>query len=93
MRNQCLLQSLDYAGCNQLSLVLKKFGWLEKEFKADRVRIKWVYSEEGGPALQHLLEHRTDFASFSGFTALLGRAKGHPLHVFTSRVFNDSGLP
>ncbi len=33
---------VDYAYYSPPSLVLKRFGWLEQEFKADNIPIKWV---------------------------------------------------
>ena len=35
---------LDYAYYSPPSLVLKRFGWLEEEFKNDGIPVKWVLS-------------------------------------------------
>jgi hypothetical protein len=35
---------LDYAYYSPASLVLKRFGWLEEDFKADGVQVRWVLS-------------------------------------------------
>ena len=33
---------LDYAYYSPVSLVLKKFGWVEEDFHADGVEVRWV---------------------------------------------------
>jgi sulfonate transport system substrate-binding protein len=77
---------LDYAYYSPESLVIKKFGWLEEEFKADGIPVKWVLSQGSNRALEYLNSGSTDFASTSGISALVSRANGQP--VKTVYIFN-----
>lgn len=70
---------LDYAYYSPTSLVLKHFGWLEEEFKADGTRIKWVLSAGSNRALEYLNAGSIDFGSSAGLAALLARANGNPI--------------
>jgi sulfonate transport system substrate-binding protein len=70
---------LDYAYYSPTSLVLKRFGWLEEEFKADGTRIKWVLSAGSNRALEYLNANSIDFGSTAGLAALLARANGNPI--------------
>ncbi|WP_076792756.1 hypothetical protein [Chlorobium sp. KB01] len=65
---------VDYADYNPLSFVLKKFGWLEKEFHADNVGVQWFYSSGSNLALEHLNSGTIDFASAAGLSSVLSRA-------------------
>ncbi|EAT59086.1 aliphatic sulfonate ABC transporter substrate-binding protein [Chlorobium ferrooxidans] len=70
---------VDYADFNPLSFVLKKIGWLEKEFQADNVGVEWFYSSGSNLALEHLNSGTIDFASAAGLSSVLSRAKGNPI--------------
>jgi sulfonate transport system substrate-binding protein len=70
---------LDYAYYSPTSLVLKRFGWLEEEFKGDGTRIKWVLSAGSNRALEYLNANSIDFGSTAGLAALLARANGNPI--------------
>jgi sulfonate transport system substrate-binding protein len=77
---------LDYAYYSPESLVIKKQGWLEEEFKPDGVTVKWVLSQGSNRALEYLNGGSSDFASTSGISALVSRANGQP--VKTVYIFN-----
>lgn len=77
---------LDYAYYSPESLVIKKFGWLEEEFKPDGITVKWVLSQGSNRALEYLNSGSSDFASTSGISALVSRANGQP--VKTVYIFN-----
>ncbi len=70
---------LDYATYNLSSLVLQKNGWLEKEFAADGITIKWVFSAGSNKANEFISSNSADFASTAGAAALLARTNGVPL--------------
>ncbi|NTW52800.1 MAG: aliphatic sulfonate ABC transporter substrate-binding protein [Chlorobiaceae bacterium] len=70
---------VDYADYNPLSVVIKKFGWLEQEFRADRVHISWVYSIESGIALKHLETDSVNIASTGSLSSVLNKAIGKPI--------------
>jgi len=72
---------LDYAYYSPTSLVLRHFGWLEEEFKADGTRIKWVLSAGSNRALEYLNANSIDFGSSAGLAALLARANGNPIRT------------
>ena len=69
---------LDYAYYSPESLVIKKFGWLEDEFKKDGIAIKWLLSQGSNRSLEFLNSGSSDFASTSGISALVRRANGQP---------------
>jgi sulfonate transport system substrate-binding protein len=69
---------LDFATYNPSSLVLKKFGWLEKDLQADGVAVRWLFSAGSNKANELLSSNSADFASTAGAAALLARANGVP---------------
>jgi sulfonate transport system substrate-binding protein len=70
---------VDWAYYSPPSLVLKKFGWLEQEFKSDNIPIKWVQSAGSNRALEYLNSGSVDFGSTAGLAAVLSRANGNPI--------------
>src|SRR5471030_1669936 len=72
---------LDYAYYSPVSLVLRRFGWLEQEFKADGTQIKWVLSAGSNRALEYLNADSIDIGSSAGLAALLARANGNPIRT------------
>ncbi|NTW69993.1 MAG: aliphatic sulfonate ABC transporter substrate-binding protein [Chlorobiaceae bacterium] len=70
---------IDYADFNAISLVLKKFGWLEKEFQSDNLPVRWVFSEGSNQGLDNLASGGVDMASTSAVASVLGKAKGRPI--------------
>ncbi|NTW69528.1 MAG: aliphatic sulfonate ABC transporter substrate-binding protein [Chlorobiaceae bacterium] len=70
---------MDYADYNPLSYVLKKFGWLEKEFESEGVAVRWIFSEGSNEGLDFLTKGNVDFASTSALPSLLYKAKGSPI--------------
>lgn len=70
---------VDYAYYSPASLAIKKFGWLEEEFKADGTDIKWVLSQGSNRALEFLAADAVDFGSTAGLAAVLARANGNPI--------------
>lgn len=72
---------LDYAHYSPTSLVLRRFGWLEEEFKPDGTRIKWVFSAGSNRALEYLNANSIDIGSSAGLAALLAKANGNPIRT------------
>lgn len=72
---------LDYAYYSPSSLVLRRFGWLEEDFKRDGVNLKWVLSAGSNRALEYLNGNSLDIGSTAGLAALLGRANGNPIRT------------
>ncbi|MBV8658378.1 MAG: aliphatic sulfonate ABC transporter substrate-binding protein [Burkholderiales bacterium] len=72
---------LDYATYSPSSLVVRKFGWLEEEFKPDGTEVKWVQSLGSNRALEYLNSNSIDVGSTAGLAALLARANGNPIKV------------
>jgi sulfonate transport system substrate-binding protein len=70
---------VDYAYYSPPSLVLKKFGWLEEEFKADNVPVKWIFSQGSNRSLELINSGSADFGSTAGLAAVLSRANGNPV--------------
>ncbi|EJM98229.1 aliphatic sulfonate ABC transporter substrate-binding protein [Herbaspirillum sp. YR522] len=70
---------LDYAYYSPPSLVLRKFGWLEEELKAQGTELRWVLSQGSNRALEYLNSDSIDFGSTAGLAALLARANGNPI--------------
>jgi sulfonate transport system substrate-binding protein len=70
---------IDYATYNPSSLVLKKFGWLEEDLKADGVPVRWVFSAGSNKANELVSANTIDFGSTAGSAALLARTNGVPL--------------
>ncbi|MEN9938367.1 MAG: hypothetical protein RLZZ387_4946 [Chloroflexota bacterium] len=72
---------LDYAYYNPSSLVLRKFGWLEEDLKADGIKVTWVLSAGSNKANEFLRSDAVDFGSTAGAAALLARANGSPIQT------------
>lgn len=70
---------LDYAYYSPSSLVIKKFGWLEEEFKPSGTEVKWVLSQGSNRALEFLNSNSVDIGSTAGLAAVLARANGNPI--------------
>ena len=70
---------VDYAYYSPASLAIRKFGWLEEEFKGDKVEVKWVLSQGSNRALEFLAADAVDFGSTAGLAAVLARANGNPI--------------
>jgi sulfonate transport system substrate-binding protein len=68
--------SIDYAYYNPVSLLLKKSGWLEEEFKRDGLEVRWVLSLGSNKALEYLRGGSLDFGSTAGSAVALARANG-----------------
>jgi len=81
---------LDYAYYSPPSLVAKKFGWMEEEFKPDGTTIKWVFSQGSNNSLEYLNSGSTDFASTSGISALVSRTNGFPVKIVYILNTNES---
>src|SRR5476649_1446707 len=67
---------LDYAYYSPVSLVLRRFGWLEQEFKADGTQSTWVLSAGSNSAFECLCSDRIDIGSSAGMVALLAKVNG-----------------
>jgi sulfonate transport system substrate-binding protein len=77
---------LDYATYNPSSLVLKKFGWLEEDLKADGVTVRWIFSAGSNKANELVSSNSSDFGSTAGSAALIARTNGVPqktIYVFS----------
>ncbi len=72
---------LDYAYYSPTSLALRRFGWLEEEFKGDGTSIKWVLSAGSNRALEYLNGNSIDIGSAAGLAALLAKANGNPIRA------------
>ena len=72
---------LDYAYYSPSSLVIRRFGWLEDEFRKDGTSIKWVLSAGSNRALEYLGGNSIDIGSTAGLAALLARANGNPIRA------------
>jgi sulfonate transport system substrate-binding protein len=70
---------LDYAYYSPTSLVLKRFGWLEDDFRKDGTQVKWVLSAGSNRALEYLNANTIDIGSTAGLAALLAKANGNPI--------------
>ncbi|MBL0728611.1 aliphatic sulfonate ABC transporter substrate-binding protein [Piscinibacter sp. HJYY11] len=70
---------LDYAYYSPTSLVLRRFGWLEEDFKKDGIAVKWTLSAGSNRALEYLNSNSVDIASSAGLAALLSKANGNPI--------------
>jgi sulfonate transport system substrate-binding protein len=71
--------TVDYAYYSPLSMLIKKKGWMEEEFKADNIPVKWVLSLGSNKALEYLSTDGADFGSSAGSAALLSRANGNAI--------------
>ncbi len=74
--------SVDYAPYNPLSLVLSKYNWLENEFKADGVGIKWVYSTGSEQSMKYLKAGSANISSSASFSSVWSKASGNPIKAF-----------
>lgn len=72
---------LDYAYYSAPSLVIRKFGWMEEEFKSDGTTIRWVFSQGSNNSLEFINSGSSDFASTSGISALVARSNGFPIKM------------
>ena len=72
---------LDYAYYSPSSLVIRRFGWLEEEFKKDGINVKWVLSAGSNRALEYLNGNSIDIGSTAGLAALLAKANGNPIRA------------
>ena len=72
---------LDYAYYSPTSLVLRRFGWLDDEFRKDGTSVKWVFSAGSNRALEYLNGNNVDIGSSAGLAALLARANGNPIRT------------
>ncbi|HEY9107350.1 MAG TPA: aliphatic sulfonate ABC transporter substrate-binding protein [Roseateles sp.] len=70
---------LDYATYSPSSLVLKRFGWLDEDFKARGIPVKWVFSAGSNRALEYLNGDSIDIGSSAGLAALLAKTNGNPI--------------
>jgi sulfonate transport system substrate-binding protein len=70
---------VDWATYNPLSLVLKEKKLLEKEFEADKINVRWVFSAGSNKALEFLNAGSLDFGSTAGAAALIGKINGNPI--------------
>ena len=72
---------LDYAYYNPVSLILKKYGWVERALEKHGTSVSWVLSLGSNKANEFLASGSAQFASTAGSAALLARANGVPLHT------------
>ncbi|MBE0435094.1 MAG: aliphatic sulfonate ABC transporter substrate-binding protein [Methylomicrobium sp.] len=70
---------VDWAYYSPSSLVLKRLGWLEQDFKKDGIAVRWLQSQGSNKALEYLNSNSTDFGSTAGLSALLAKANGNPI--------------
>ncbi len=70
---------VDYAYYSPPSLVIRKFGWMEEEFKASGTAVRWVLSQGSNRALEFLNANSVDFGSTAGLAAVLAKANGNPI--------------
>ena len=71
--------TIDYAYYNPVSLLMKDRGSLEKSFKKDNIKIRWVLSLGSNKALEYLNGGSIDFGSTAGASSVIGRANGIPI--------------
>ncbi len=70
---------VDWATYNPLSLVLKEKKLLEKEFEADKIAVRWVFSAGSNKALEFLNAGSLDIGSTAGAAALIAKINGNPI--------------
>ncbi len=70
---------IDWATYNPLSLVLKERKLLEKEFEADKISVRWVFSAGSNKALEFLNAGSLDIGSTAGAAALIAKLNGNPV--------------
>jgi sulfonate transport system substrate-binding protein len=99
--NSLKVITIDYAYYNPVSLLMKDRKSLEKEFKKDQIKIRWVLSLGSNKALEYLNGGSVDFGSTAGAASVIGRANGIPIKAiyvyskpeWTALVTNkDSGI-
>ena len=99
--NNLKVITIDYAYYNPVSLLMKDRKSLEKEFKKDQIKIRWVLSLGSNKALEYLNGGSVDFGSTAGAASVIGRANGIPIKAiyvyskpeWTALVTNkDSGI-
>lgn len=61
--------------------MLRRFGWLEDDFRKDGVAIKWTLSADSNRALEYLNADAIDIGSSAGLAALLAKANGNPIRT------------
>ncbi|MFG6415567.1 aliphatic sulfonate ABC transporter substrate-binding protein [Roseateles sp. DC23W] len=72
---------LDYATYSPASLVLKRFGWLDEDFRQRGIAVKWVFSAGSNRALEYLNANSLDIGSSAGLAALLAKTNGNPIRA------------
>ena len=72
---------LDFATYSPSSLVLKRFGWLDEDFKQRGIPVKWVQSAGSNRALEYLASNSIDIGSTAGLAALLAKTNGNPIRA------------
>jgi sulfonate transport system substrate-binding protein len=69
--------SVDYSYYNPLSLVIRRFSWLEKEFKPDHVPVRWVFTSGSDLALKYLQADSVNISSSASLSSVFSRARGN----------------
>lgn len=72
---------LDYAYYSPVSLVIRRFSWLEEDFAKDGIAVRWVLSAGSNRALEYLNSDSIDIGSSAGLAAVLGKANGNPIRT------------
>lgn len=83
--------SVDYAYYNPLSFVIKKFNWLEIEFRPEKVQISWVFSPSSNLALSYLQADSLNIAASAGVSTIWSKAGGNRIkavYVFARPELN-----
>jgi sulfonate transport system substrate-binding protein len=64
-----------YGGSSSATAQIK--GWVEDEFKADGIKVEWVFFKGAGPAVNEALaNNQLDFAFQGDLPSIIGRASG-----------------
>ncbi len=72
--------NIDFATYSPLSLIIKKFGWIEATL-GDDVTVNWIQSAGSNKANESLRANAVDVGSTAGSAALLARANGSPIQT------------
>lgn len=72
---------IDWATYNPLSLIVKNGQYLEKEFAADGITVRWVQSTGSNKTLEYMNAGSVDIGSVAGSAALIARANGNPVKL------------
>lgn len=72
--------NIDFATYSPLSLIIKKFGWIESTL-GDDVTVNWIQSAGSNKANESLRANAVDVGSTAGSAALLARANGSPIQT------------